>query len=187
MLVGATEIGGSRPAPSRVTSKASTTTKASPEDVFAIPVTSITSVWLPAPSRGLVYMAVEAAGRVGAKVSTVSTRVPSLQTVATPQTSHGTPIHRTAVRTPGPPNVTLAVTVMVPENVEPSAGEVIVPVGGVESWTVTWTVSVPVAPWGSVTVNLTLVVPRGSLTVGRTPLALSKGHSQMKESESPSG
>src|SRR5207249_4671569 len=109
MLVGATEIGGSRPAPSRVTSKASTTTKASPEDVFAIPVTSITSVWLPAPSRGLVYMAVEAAGRVGAKVSTVSTRVPSIQTVATPQTSHGTPIHRTAVRTPGPPNVRLAV------------------------------------------------------------------------------
>src|SRR5947199_351149 len=64
-LVGATEIGGSRAAPSRVTSKASTTTKASPEDVFAVPVTSITSVWLPAPSRGLVYTTVEVAGRVG--------------------------------------------------------------------------------------------------------------------------
>src|SRR5437899_7604248 len=96
-LVGATEIGGSRPAPSRVTSKASTTTKASPEDVFAVPVTSITSVWLPTPSRGLVYIPREAAGRVAAKVFTVATRASSIQTWATPQTSHGTPIQRTPV------------------------------------------------------------------------------------------
>src|SRR5205809_7088886 len=91
-LVGATEIGGSRPAPSRVTSKASTTTKASPEDVFAVPVTSITSVWLPAPSRGLAYTTVEVAGRVGAKVSTVATRASSTPTLTTPQTSHGPPL-----------------------------------------------------------------------------------------------
>src|SRR5438128_8043815 len=97
-LVAAAEIGGSKPAPSRVTSKASTTTKASPEEVFAVPVTSITSVWLPAPSRGLVYTTVEVAGRVGAKVSTVATRASSIQTLATPQTSHGTPIQRTPVQ-----------------------------------------------------------------------------------------
>src|SRR5205809_8092265 len=88
-LVGATEIGGSRPAPSRVTSKASTTTKASPEDVFAVPVTSITSVWLPAPSRGLVYTTVEGAGGVGAEVSMVATRASSRQTVTPPENCPG--------------------------------------------------------------------------------------------------
>src|SRR3989442_7855710 len=73
----AAAIGGSTPAPSRGTSKASTTTNASPEDVFAIPVTSITSVWLPTPSRGLVYIPTEGAGRGAAEGFNVAARVSS--------------------------------------------------------------------------------------------------------------
>src|SRR5919198_4843416 len=50
-------------------------------------------------------MAVEDAGRDGAKVSTVATRTPSIRTSAIPQRSQGKPIQRTAV----PVNVKAAV------------------------------------------------------------------------------
>src|SRR5437867_1504738 len=104
-LEGARGSGGTRTPPSTVVSKASTTTKAPVDAAFAVPVTSIPSVWLPTANRGLVYTVIEAAGRVAAKVSTVATRVPSIRTFAIPQISHGTPTQRTPV----PVNVKLAV------------------------------------------------------------------------------
>jgi len=57
---------GSKPAPATVASTASTTTNAALADTMAVPVTSTSSVWLPAASSSLVKIAFEVAGRVGA-------------------------------------------------------------------------------------------------------------------------
>src|SRR5439155_24986792 len=81
----------------------------------------------------------------------------------------------------------LGVAVTVPETVEPSLGAVTAAVGGVVSRTLIWTVSVAVGPCESLTVNFTVVVPRGNLTVGWTPLAVPLGHAQVNVRESPSG
>jgi hypothetical protein len=53
--------------------------------------------------------------------------------------------------------------------------------GGVSSVTVMRTVSVALAPWESVTVNVTVWVPTESGTVGRGPIALTRSPDQTKE------
>src|SRR5467141_1128785 len=95
---------------------ASTTMYLPAEAGLALHVATIARVCGPDARRGLVYRTVEAVGRVGANVSTVATRAPSISTSATPQTSHGKPIHRTSV----PMNVKLAVAPVAEEKAAPS-------------------------------------------------------------------
>src|SRR5207249_8628846 len=88
---------------------ASTITNAPPEASPLVPVTSMISVWVAAPSAVAAYST--AALRVAANVSTSLTTTPSSQTRAFPHTSQRTP--RQATPIPVKVNVAVAPAVLV--------------------------------------------------------------------------